>query len=535
MTEDPTRPGNPGAPAAGRPAGDSYDAVPYESHAISDTDPDALATMGVLFGLRPAAVETCRVLELGCAGAGNLVAMALPLPRARFVGVDASPQQIEAGRALARQVGVENVALTAGDLKDLPAGLPEFDYIVCHGVYSWVEPAVQEKILEIFGTRLAPQGIAYLSYNAYPGSHLRAMAREMMRFHVRNIADPAESTSQARALLEFLKRFARGRKGPYEGILEYLNEHLVQEPDWYVFHEYLEEHNQPVYFSDLVSRAERHGLQYLAPARFVAWENNLPPELEESLGKLSNRVVREQYLDFLCNRMFRRTLFCRAGAPIAQRPRPEAVAGLQAVGRARPAASNPDVRSDREEEFCSPAQERFATSRPLVKAALTVLAEETPRAMSPAALWPKIAARLEGAPDAAAGPEELAGALLEPHLRNAVALRTWSPPLVLSPGERPEASPLARLQASRDEPIVNLRHETVVLADLDEVVLPLLDGTRDRSELREAVVAAVVGGRLGIEDKAGARLEDPEKMREVVASALEECLARLAAACLLRA
>ena len=535
MTDDPIRPGHSGGSGAGRPAGDSYDAVPYQSHAISDTDPDALATMGVLFGMRPAAVETCRVLELGCAGAGNLVAMALPLPRARFFGVDASPQQIEAGRALARRVGVENVALTAEDLQDLPPEFSEFDYIVCHGVYSWVEPAVQEKILEIFGRHLAPQGIGYLSYNAYPGSHLRAMAREMMRFHVRNIADPIESTAQARALLEFLKRFTQGRPGPYEKVLEYLSEHLVQEPDWYVFHEYLEEHNLPVYFSDMVARAEGHGLQYLAPARFIAWEHNLPPEIQQAFGQFSNRVVREQYLDFLCNRMFRRTLFCRGGLAIADRPRPEAVAGLQAVARARAVAPNPDVRSDREEEFRSPAQEGFATSRPLVKAALMVLAQQAPRAIPMAALWPMVAAKLEGAPDAAAGPEELGRALLDPHLSNAVALRTWSPPLVLSPGGRPAASPLARLQASREEPIVNLRHETVELSDLDEVVLPLLDGTRDRAGLREAVVAAVAAGKLGIEDKAGARLEDPEKIREVIASALEESLARLAAACLLTA
>lgn len=519
-----------------RPAGSgetAYDAVPYESHAIANTSPDELAAMGTLYGMRPAAVPTCRVLELGCAGAGNLVAMALPLPGARFFGIDASPRQIETGHALARRIGLENLELTAGDFRDLPPDPPEFDYIVCHGVYSWVSPAVQETILEILARRLAPQGIAYLSYNTYPGFHVRAMAREMMRFHVRNLTDPAERTAQARALLVFLKKFARGRSGPYEKILEYLSEQLDEEPDWYVFHEYLEEHNLPVYFSDLVGRAARHGLQYLAPAHFIAWEHNLPAELEEAFGTLSSRIVREQYLDFLSNRMFRRTLLCRGSVAIGSRPLPEAVAGLQAVGRARPARGDPDIRSDAEEEFLSPADQRITTNRPLVKAMLAVLAEQSPRAIPVASLWPMVAGRLDGTPDAAAGPGELARALLQFHLSNAVALRTWSPPLILSDGERPSASPLARLQAERDEPVVNLRHENGDPSDLDRIVLPLLDGTRDRAALREAVVASVLEGRLGIQDDAGAPLRDPARVREVVAASLDESLERLAAACLL--
>src|SRR5262245_22326178 len=185
-----------------------------------------MAVMGRLFGLSPAPVETCRVLELGCGSSINLAAMALPLPGARFVGIDASPRQIEIGRDLLRQIGVANVALEARDLMAFPEDLGPFDYILCHGVYSWVPPPVQEKILEIFARSLAPQGIAYLSYNTYPGCHLRDMAREMMRFHVRHVPDPAQSTEQARALITFLKRFARDPKAEYVKILENVHQEL---------------------------------------------------------------------------------------------------------------------------------------------------------------------------------------------------------------------------------------------------------------------------------------------------------------------
>lgn len=524
----------PGA-APGRSAGASYDEVPYESHAIANTSPDAMATMGILFGMRPAPVPACRVLELGCAGAGNLVAMAVPLPEARFVGIDASPLQIEAGRALVREVGVGNVELTVGDLMDLPPQLGEFDYIVCHGVYSWVPPRVQEAILEIFARHLAPNGIAYLSYNTYPGCHLRDMAREMMRFHVRAVADPAEKTAQARSFVDFLNRFQRNRDGIYEKILASLSEQISEEPDWYVFHEYLEDHNGPVYFSELALEAAARGLQYLAPASFIAWEHRLPTELEGILGQLSNRIVREQYLDFLGARMFRRTLFCRSAVSISPTPLPEAIKRLHAIGRPRRLPSDPGAQPEAEDASSSPAAPDPLADQPLIEAALAALAEAFPRAIPFLALLPLVSRRLPPEVDGAARSDALAAALLRCHLVNGVTLRTWVPPLVLSPGERPVASPLARLQAARNRPVVNLRHKNLDLGDLDQVVLELLDGTRDRAALSDTLAGAVAAGRLGIEDAAGARLEDPERVREVVAGALEESLARLAAGSLLTA
>lgn len=514
-------------------AGASYDAVPYEGHAIQSTSPDAMAVMGTLFGLRPAAVETCRVLELGCGSGSNLAAMALPLPDARFVGIDASPRQIEIGRDLMRAIGAGNVELSAGDLRDLPEEIGPFDYIVCHGVYSWVAPPVQERILEIFARRLAPQGIAYLSYNTYPGCHLRDMAREMMRFHVRHLEDSAQSTEQARALIAFLKRFAYDRRGEYAKILENVEQEVSVEPDWYVFHEYLEEHNAPVYFWELAERAAGKALQYLAPSVFNTWEHNLPAELEEGLGRFTNRIVREQYLDFLCNRKFRKTLFCRAGVPVLPHPRPETVAALSAVARARPAAPGAEARGNGVGEFEAVSGERLSTNRPLVKTILAALAELAPRAVPVSSMWPIVSGRLVPGEDAAASPDEIPQVLLRLQLSNLVELRTWTPDQPLSASERPQASPLARLQAAGNRPVVNLRHESRNLLDFDRAVLPLLDGTRDRPALREALLRALRDDAIHIEDSSGTRLEDPEKASELVALELEKSLERFAGGCFL--
>src|SRR5262249_29590623 len=176
----------------------SYDDVPYDSHPIWVTHPDHLAVIATLAGMRPAPVEHCRVLELGCASGGNLIPMAVALPESQFVGIDLSPAQVADGQATIAALGVRNVTLEAQSILDLDESIGTFDYIVCHGVYSWVPPAVQDGILAVFARHLAPQGVAYVSYNTHPGWHLRGMVRDMMLFHAARFTEPVERIRQAR-------------------------------------------------------------------------------------------------------------------------------------------------------------------------------------------------------------------------------------------------------------------------------------------------------------------------------------------------
>ncbi|MFO0635500.1 MAG: class I SAM-dependent methyltransferase [Nannocystaceae bacterium] len=168
----------------------AYDALPYTSYPYPRTHPDRLAALATLFGLSPAPPRTARVLELGCAGGGNLVPMAEALPQAQFVGVDLSATQIEQARSFAAAAGVRNLALHHASILDVDASFGEFDYVLCHGVYSWVPPPVQQAILSVCRERMRPDGIAYVSYNTYPGWHMRELVRDMMRWHTRTIAEP---------------------------------------------------------------------------------------------------------------------------------------------------------------------------------------------------------------------------------------------------------------------------------------------------------------------------------------------------------
>src|SRR5262249_35555116 len=167
----------------------SYEELPYTRNPFYSTHPDCLAAVALLHGLQPPPVTCCRVLELGCASAGNLAPMAQGLPDSQFVGIDLSPRQIAQGQELVAAAGLQNIELHALSILDVNASLGPFDYIISHGVYSWVPPVVQDKILQICADHLTPNGLAYVSYNTYPGWHLRGMVRDMLGFHVRRFSE----------------------------------------------------------------------------------------------------------------------------------------------------------------------------------------------------------------------------------------------------------------------------------------------------------------------------------------------------------
>lgn len=187
-------------------AATSYEELPYDAQAFSVTHPDAMAVAASLRGISPPPVETSRILELGCANGGNLIPLAYSLPKCHCVGIDLSPRQIADGQAVVDLLGLSNVSLQAMSILEIDPDFGEFDYIICHGVFSWVPRVVQDKIFDIFRRNLAPNGVAYVSYNTYPGWHFRGMIREMMQFHVQTFHTVEERVQHSRAFLNLMAK-----------------------------------------------------------------------------------------------------------------------------------------------------------------------------------------------------------------------------------------------------------------------------------------------------------------------------------------
>ena len=175
----------------------SYDVTPYAGNPYYHTHPSVLSAYGVLYGLSPATPGYSRVLELGCGDGSNIMPMAYEFPESEFLGIDLSPVQIGIGQKGVDALGLKNIQLKTLSIRNMSAADGRFDYIIAHGVYSWVPEAVRKKILSICRENLSDQGIAYISYNVLPGWQFNQSIRDMILYRTRYIKDPKQRVEAA--------------------------------------------------------------------------------------------------------------------------------------------------------------------------------------------------------------------------------------------------------------------------------------------------------------------------------------------------
>lgn len=461
---------------------DRYDAFAYPGYAYPNTHPDRLATMAVIHGLTPVPVDRCRVLEIACGDGGNLIPMAYAIPTSEFVGFDLAALPVERGQDRIRALGLTNIRIFQGDLLDLPADLGSFDYIIAHGIYAWVPEPVRDRVLSLCSELLSPNGVAFISYNALPGSYLRLMIRDMMKFRTNGCSDPEQTVTAA---LDFLGTAAgwRTEKDAWRALLEENLTRLKGHALSSTYHDELSPEYRPLYVTDFVAQARRHGLEYLGEAEIpLSPDPSYRADLQQFLNTASggDPIRREQTLDFLRVRAYRETLLCRAGQPIRRDWFPESFAGLMLACEA---TSGPgDEATSRVIQIASGGT--METSHPAVIWLAEKLGEAWPRALSVRELLPQLEERglkLDNA-----------GALILVRLvvAQVLELRTWNPSLATSVSARPRATACAREEGSRIPLATTLLHLSVKLDDaMVRAFLQLLDGSRTRSELIQAMQA----------------------------------------------
>ncbi len=467
-----------------------YDQVLYPGRAYPEAHPDQLAVCAHLLGLETQRADACRLLELGCGNGAHLLALACALPNSEFVGIDSSERAIATGLELAQELGLSNLTLKHADLSGLKLGGPKFDYVVAHGVYSWIPPAAQDALLAACRYHLVENGVAYVSYNTYPGAHARELVREMMLFHAGEIADPQAKVARGIEIVRFV-RAAQPAGSSLAAVLDLELERLTKGSSEYVFHDDFSEYNVAVYFGAFVGHAAAHGLQYLSEADFSFVEDpRVPPGMLDKLREYAagDPIAEQQYVDFLVGCAFRRTLLVRDDAPLVRQTAvpPTRLLGLHASSPLKPKSSAPNVSLPAAETFVHPEHGEVAVEDPLAKAALLLLGRAWPQAIEIGDLVAR-AQELTGAAysgDRAQAVEALGSLLLRAAAFKQLHFRQTPDHFAVKAGERPCASTLARAQIKRSPYVTSLRHLSIRLDDEpSQLLLELLDGTRDRSEL----------------------------------------------------
>jgi methyltransferase-like protein/protein-L-isoaspartate O-methyltransferase len=468
---------------------DVYDVVLYPGHAYQRAHPDAMAVAAILFGMEPAPAEHCRVLEIGCNQGGNLIPMAFGLPDSEFVGIDLAPGTIARAEYLIAQVGLTNIHVHAMNVLDVGPELGKFDYIVAHGVYSWVPAVVREKVLAVCRAHLNPNGVAYVSYNTYPAGHLRRISRDAMQFHALRAGLSGEA--RVREGKSFLKFLGDSVADPSIAKAVYQDEfeRQVKRRDQGIFHDELSDDYTPFYFTDVVEAAGRNGLQFLSEARLRDMLNpRIKPEvlkmLAESVG--DDLIAYQQYVDFLVFRGFRETLLCHGEARLQRAGLAERMPRMWVASPLRKFGEEADGAI----EFkVVRGKGNIRTNHPVTIAALEYLQEMWPQGERfddlLEAVTPRIPVELRGEVR-----ESLQGAMLQVASMGLADLRTHRVEVAAQVSERPMASPLARMEAREGEVITTLLHRSIHMDDdLARRFVHLLDGTRDHAALVDCLAA----------------------------------------------
>jgi len=469
------------------------DRVLYPGRAWQYSHPDRLATNAWLFGMDPAPVTESRVLELGCGAGQNLIPMAYALPNAQFLGVELAERPVEYGRRVISDLRLTNVDLRQLDIRSIGPELGEFDFIIAHGVYTWVSPEVRQDILRIFDAHLAPHGVAYLNYNALPGGYIRGIVRDMMLVGLRGFADPAnhipEAVRQVRSLIEL-----QPETSPYGALLREELERLEQRPPDVLYHDDLAPENASVYLHEVLDAASEHGLQYLCESRLADVHiGKYPAAVQDTLGQLGvDRVSREQYFDFLVCRKYRRTLLCREGIPVAPTLRPERMRALRATSNTRPVSAPVNPAEGVAVRFRDPDNVAMEIGDAMVKSTLILLNEIWPKTVDFGDLLDQVRGQMERAGGRnSVDDQDFATSLASAYAAGFVDLHMWEPDFTRDPGETPRASALARYELASQDCVTGLRHNTIYMDDpLSSRILRLLDGSRDRGALMDEVNAS---------------------------------------------
>ena len=502
----------------------SYDSAPYPSNPIPRFHPARLAAIANFFGLPAPDVATARTLEIGCASGGHIIPLAATFPAASFVGIDISPVQIDEGRARAGRLNLHNIELACRSITDFGADQGSFDYIVCHGVYSWTPEPIREAVLEVCRQRLSRDGIAVISYNVLPGWRLLQILRDCALLH----AGADETlTGRARSIRQVLDLFklAAQENDAYGQFLRNEAQRFSEYPDGYLVHEFFEESHAPVTFTQFAAAASRHGLAYLGDA-------DLSTMVPEVLGNEAAQAIRalskgnfqsaEQYLDMLTGRTLRETLLVHdaRNADIDRSVKLDRLSGLHFVaapGLKRVASADPD-----EWAVENGSGTTISATDAAVRTSVERLIARLPSSSCLDDLAPPDRTSVEGR-------ENIASNFMRMLLFDMVQVSTEPIVLPSTVSDRPKAWFVASSDAAHNAATTATgRHEEFALDPLAKALLPRLDGVNTRDDIADHLFDLMRDGHIVVRDARGKPLDDPARLRQAAKSSVDNFLATVA-------
>jgi SAM-dependent methyltransferase len=317
--------------------------VAYTSNVYREATPSWLALTALLFAQRPPDLaRPFRYADLGCGNGMTAVVVAATCPHAEVWGFDFNPAHIETARTWAAAAGLTNITFVETSFADLAArdagALPEFDFIVAHGVLSWISPANQRLVIEIIGQRLRAGGLASVTYNVTTG--WAAMQPLQTLMHQIAQARPERADLALPAIFDQLTQLKDGGAKYFtvNPAVEARLDSLRNQDGRYLAHELLNADWHPLMAATVMDAMAAAKCQFLGSATLT--ENydavSQPPAMLPLIAAVTDPRLRETLRDLGMAQAFRRDVYRRGMVPLQPA---EHAALLDAVGFTRIAPS----------------------------------------------------------------------------------------------------------------------------------------------------------------------------------------------------
>jgi SAM-dependent methyltransferase len=252
--------------------------------------------------------------ELACGRGYSTNLLASAYPHAQFYANDFNPSQIMEAKTLAEEAGTKNVHFFDDSFGEfINQDLPSFDFIVLHGIYSWITPENRQEIVNFIRQKLKVGGLVYISYNTLPGWAAALPLRELMVRQKQHSSQPIlESIGET---LDFTGKLIEANAGYFtqNPSLKSRYDHLKNSGRNYLAHEYFNREWNCFYFDQVAQELELAKLRFVGSAQVIDSIDilNLSPSAQTLVNQIKDPIYREVIRDYFLNTQFRRDLFAR--------------------------------------------------------------------------------------------------------------------------------------------------------------------------------------------------------------------------------
>lgn len=470
--------------------GSIYDEIPYIFQADARTYPGKTGALGLLYGLEVKPLANARILELGCAQGANIIPLAERFQQAYCIGVDLSKEQIASGKAILQGLGLKNIELVCGDFQSLDLPLHAFDYIIAHGLFSWIPESLQIPLLQTLKRYLAPNGLAHVSFNVLPAWSLRLGLKNYLKSLTESLGSYTAKVDKAHAFLQDLQKTPSIQTLRWKHFLGEDLGLILRQSKHYLAHDFLEPENHPIHYKDFYALAKAQGLQILGESQLKrSILHQLHPDIQgfyHSHG--SSEVEWNDLYDFLNFRTFRNMLLCHETVELSAEPLPSSFTKLYFSSPLRPDTQPKSL--DAATILKCIGRGELLVKNPFDKAVLLALAEAYPNALSLEKLLEKTIHHLShyGYNFEPKAIMDITGFLFYGYTKNQIDF--WTHPISV---EAPsELCPLARslnryLAKNTQYPLINEHYEMIHLSSGEKAVLQFLDGKHSLADIAKAL------------------------------------------------